>query len=228
MRTLNNSHNSQPAAMIHLFQNCSEPAIESLFQAGETRIFPKGQNIYEQGQTPENIYFLLKGIIKIYKVGTTGQVMIKDIIYPEKFFGEIALFEAAPIEESAQSIAPDTEVLTISISKFKQLITKFPEINTILLNEIGKKLVTKEEKLASFHFNDAKSRIINFIRETGQNIGIRVGLETLIKHSFTQQDIANITGTSRQTVTFVMNSLKKNNIIHFDRNRILIRDLAQL
>lgn len=222
------THYPNHTTLSKLFTECPNHVLEAFFNAGKTQLFKKGKTVYSQNESTQNIYFLLNGIVKIHTVGKQDQIMIKDIIYPSRFFGENALFSDIENMEAAISIDNKTEVLVIPTNTFRALSTKHPELLSILLTEIGKKLVQKEEKLASFHFNDAKSRIINFIKETARNIGIKVGYETLIKHSFTQQDIANITGTSRQTVTFVMNSLKKNNIIHFDRKRILIRDLSQL
>ncbi|MCB0680661.1 MAG: winged helix-turn-helix domain-containing protein, partial [Saprospiraceae bacterium] len=64
--------------------------------------------------------------------------------------------------------------------------------------------------------------------DTARQRGRKVGFETLLKHCLTQQDIANITGTSRQTVTSVLNELKKENLIYFNRRSILIRDLGRL
>ncbi len=221
-------HNLQSDQFSKLFAECPDPVLDAFFAAGAIQSFPKGKAIFSQDSTPKNIYFLLGGMVKIHTIGDSEQVMIKDIIYPSNFFGENALFSSSDTTESAVSIADKTEVLVIQVDTFKMLTAQHPILLTILFNEIGKKLVQKEEKLASFHFNDAKSRIVNFIKETASMVGIKVGYETLIKHSFTQQDIANITGTSRQTVTFVMNSLKKSNIIHFDRRRILIRDLSLL
>ncbi|MBK7698438.1 MAG: winged helix-turn-helix domain-containing protein [Saprospiraceae bacterium] len=61
-----------------------------------------------------------------------------------------------------------------------------------------------------------------------KSFGLPIGHETLLKHEFTQQDIASFTGTSRQTVTTVLNDLKKSNKIHFKRKAILIRDVAHL
>jgi CRP-like cAMP-binding protein len=55
-----------------------------------------------------------------------------------------------------------------------------------------------------------------------------VGYEMLVKHSLTQQDIANLTGTSRQTVTSVLNDLRKSDLIYFNRKSILIRDMTRL
>ena len=75
---------------------------------------------------------------------------------------------------------------------------------------------------------DARARIIDFLKDNARNQGKQIGYEMLLKHSLTQQDIANFTGTSRQTVTSVLNDLKKSNLIYFKRKSILIRDMAAL
>ena len=93
---------------------------------------------------------------------------------------------------------------------------------------IGDRLRRVEDRLESLIFKDARTRIIDFIKDSASKRGRQVGFETLIKHSLTQQDIANLTGTSRQTVTSVLNELKKLNLIYFTRKSILVRDLAKL
>ena len=83
--------------------------------------------------------------------------------------------------------------------------------------------------MESIIVEDARTRVINFLKENAITFGNKVGFnELLLKHSFTQQDIADFTGTSRQTVTTVLNDLKRSNIISLNRKRILIRDFAQL
>ncbi|MEM9023947.1 MAG: helix-turn-helix domain-containing protein, partial [Bacteroidota bacterium] len=64
--------------------------------------------------------------------------------------------------------------------------------------------------------------------ETAQERGRRVGDEWLLKHQLTHQDIANLTATSRQTVTIVLNELKEKDLIHFDRKSILIHDIDSI
>ena len=85
-----------------------------------------------------------------------------------------------------------------------------------------------EERLTHMIVKDARERIIEFLLDTASKDGRKVGYEVLVKHHLTQQDIANITGTSRQTVTSVFNDLKKSNQINFSRTSILIRDIANL
>ena len=85
-----------------------------------------------------------------------------------------------------------------------------------------------EDRLEALIFKDARTRIIEFIKDSATKRGRKIGYETLLKHCLTQQDIANLTGTSRQTVTSVLNDLRKSNLINFNRNSILIRDIAKL
>jgi CRP-like cAMP-binding protein len=89
-------------------------------------------------------------------------------------------------------------------------------------------LANAENKLESLIFKDARTRIVEFIRETVNTRGQRVGYEMLLRHSLTHQDIANITCTSRQTVTLVLNDLRKSDLIYFNRGKILVRDMAKL
>ena len=85
-----------------------------------------------------------------------------------------------------------------------------------------------ETKIESLVFKDARTRIVDFLRETALEKGQKVGFEMMIKNHLTHKDIASLTGTSRQTVTTVMNDLRDQNLINFDRRRILIRDMEKL
>jgi CRP/FNR family transcriptional regulator, cyclic AMP receptor protein len=77
-------------------------------------------------------------------------------------------------------------------------------------------------------FHDARERIIAFIKEQAAKYGVKYGDETLINHGFTHQDMANITGTSRQLVTIVLNELRKKKVLNFDRTSILVRDMKKM
>ena len=85
-----------------------------------------------------------------------------------------------------------------------------------------------ERKIESLVFKDARSRIVEFLHDMAVEKGQKVGFEMMIKNHLTHKDIASLTGTSRQTVTTVMNELREQNLINFDRRRILIRDIEKL
>ena len=93
---------------------------------------------------------------------------------------------------------------------------------------VGWRLRKMERKIESLVFKDARTRIVEFLKDTAMERGQKVGFEMMIKNHLTHKDIASLTGTSRQTVTTVMNELREKNLINFDRRRILIRDIEKL
>ena len=115
-------------------------------------------------------------------------------------------------------------VLKVKVEFVKKMMLQNPELAMCIVNFIGRKLKYAEERLESLAMSDARERIVQFLKANAESFGH----ETLLKHEFTQQDIASFTGTSRQTVTTVLNDLKKSNKIHFKRKAILIRDVAHL
>ena len=85
-----------------------------------------------------------------------------------------------------------------------------------------------EKRLESLVFKDSRTRIIEFLKGLADKKGQRVGYEMLVRKFLTHQEIANLTATSRQTVTTVLNELRNRKIITFNRRRLLIRDMEQL
>ncbi len=97
-----------------------------------------------------------------------------------------------------------------------------------VMKVFGHRLIAAEDRLEGLIFKDARTRIIDFIRKSVEQRGLRIGFEMLLKHSLTHQDIANVTCTSRQTVTLVLNELRKSDLIYFNRGKILVRDMEAL
>jgi len=85
-----------------------------------------------------------------------------------------------------------------------------------------------ERRLESLVFRDSRSRIVEFLVELTRNKGQRVGYEWVVRQFITHQEIANLTATSRQTVTTTLNDLRAKKLLTFNRSRLLVRDLEAL
>jgi CRP-like cAMP-binding protein len=97
-----------------------------------------------------------------------------------------------------------------------------------MMKIIGSRLLKMEKRLESLVFKDSRTRVIDFLKELATDKGRKVGFEVEVRGFLTHQEIANLTATSRQTVTTVLNELKKKNIISFNRRRLLVRSMEQL
>ena len=131
-------------------------------------------------------------------------------------------------EDFAIALDEGTRVCPMSVDNLQDLMKDDQLLSFKFLKIIGFRLKKMERKIESLVFKDARTRIIDFLRETAEERGQKVGFETMIKNHLTHKDIASLTGTSRRTVTTVLNELREENVINFDRRRILIRDMDKL
>ena len=114
------------------------------------------------------------------------------------------------------------------VEDFKRLLQQNFSLAQDVMLYLGERLRKAEHQWESLILKDVRTRIVEFLKESADKRGRQVGFETLVKHGLTQQDIANLVGASRQTVTAILNELRKSNLIHFNRNSILIRDMDKL
>ena len=211
-----------------LFEGLPDNSFANLEAAIKVHKATRYSHLYEMGDPSENILFLLNGTVKTCTISNDGREVIKTVIHPVSMFGELGLVGEKHRHESAIALNKDVVFGTISVREFQSLMRSDHNLCLKILNLVGQRLLTVEQKLESLIFKDARARIIDFLKESANKRGRRVGYETLFKHCLTQQDIANLTGTSRQTVTSVLNDLRKDNLIYFNRNTILIRDMGKL
>ena len=206
----------------------TEQELGHLANVAQFRRIPKFQFVFMPDEAADVVLFLVKGRVKMGTFAQDGREVIKEILQEGAFFGDLALAGETKRADFAQAQHDDVEVLSIQASDFHQLMVKNQGLVFALMHHMTRRLQRVEERLAKLVLKDARSRIVEFLLETAGKEGRRVGFEMLVKHHLTQQDIANLTGTSRQTVTSVLNDLRKSNLIYFNRNSILIRDIEKL
>ncbi|HMQ46115.1 MAG TPA: Crp/Fnr family transcriptional regulator [Saprospiraceae bacterium] len=211
-----------------LFSVLSPTDKEALAGMMEYVIKPKYTFIYMPGDDSEEIYFLAKGSVKIGTHSSDGKEIIKSLVHPTAMFGEMGLVGEQSRSDFAQALKEDVHMYVLKVADMNKFMRTNFDLCASVMNLFGGRLLKAENKLESLIFKDARTRIIDFIKDSVNNRGRRIGYEMLLKHSLTHQDIANITCTSRQTVTLVLNELKKSDLIYFNRGKILVRDIAKL
>jgi len=189
--------------------------------------FDEGDFIYFPDDPSDTLYFLKEGKVKIANYSDDGREIIKTILQPGEMFGEFSLTGELKRTDFAQALEP-VKVCRIPEKDFESLMEKHGPISLKVNKLIGLRLKKLERRLESLFFKDARARIIDFLLDMAEENGEKVGFETMIKNKLTHQDIANLTATSRQTVTTVLNELRNQNYINFNRKQILIRDLEAL
>jgi CRP/FNR family transcriptional regulator, cyclic AMP receptor protein len=211
-----------------LFDVLTPAEKQRLEDMAEYKVKPRYSYIYLSDEPSDTLYFLLRGGVKIGMHSNDGKEVIKSLIHPKAIFGEMGLIGETRRQEFAQTLKEEVHLYAIRVSDFRQLMKSNFALSDRVMNSFGDRLIRAERKLESLIFKDARTRIVEFIRDSVERRGHKVGFEMLLKHSLTHQDIANITCTSRQTVTLVLNELRKSDLIYFNRGKILVRDIGKL
>jgi CRP/FNR family transcriptional regulator, cyclic AMP receptor protein len=190
--------------------------------------FDKGSYIYFVGDPSDYVYLVKQGRVKISSYADDGKEIVKTILNAGEIFGELAITGEDKRKDFAQVLDARTIICPLSIRDMRNLMEDDQEVSFKIFKLIGFRMRKLERRLELLISKDARTRVVEFIKDMAQERGEKVGLEVMIKSHLKHQDIASLTGTSRQTVTTIMNDLKEKNLISFDRRRILIRDLEQL
>jgi CRP/FNR family transcriptional regulator, cyclic AMP receptor protein len=189
--------------------------------------FKKGEFIYLPEEHADKIYFLTEGQVKIGTYGDASREITKAILGPGEVFGELSLIGEDKRRDFAYAME-DTVACVMSVQDMKNMMRNHSALGLFLMKIMGSRMLEMEQRLESLIFKDSRTRIIAFVHELGQKKGQRVGYETVVRKFITHQEIANLTATSRQTVTTVLNELRNDNLIAFNRKRLLIRDMDEL
>ncbi len=195
---------------------------------GELRTIPKQTVIYRPGDAADCIYLVKQGRVKIINCSNEGKEVIKSIVQANEIFGEMSLAGNNRRNDFAKAMNQEVKLYVIQNHALMALLNQFPEFSLKIISQLGNRLLHADRRLETLVFKDARSRIVEFLQDAASSMGIKVGYEVLLKQFLPHQEIANITATSRQTVTTVLNDLKKLNLIYVYRKNILIRDVNRL
>ena len=202
--------------------------IKSIFEKNSEIItFQKGEKVYTPGTKVNEIYCIKEGSVKIGCYNEKGREITKFIFYQNEIFGEQSIAGLKRRRDYAFALE-DSRIQKINISNLKEIAKNDKDLAWFFIKLLGERNIALDERLESIVFKDSKTRIIDYLLKLIDKKGKKVGYEIVLRQFMTHQEIANLTSTSRQTVTTVLNILKNQGIITFDRHRLLVRDIEKL
>ena len=200
---------------------------DTIFDVTNARKIKKGAYLFLPEEQADKIYFLVEGSVKVGTYGAGGREITKAIYRSGAILGEEAVFGEVKRRNFAYTLE-SVVIASLSVLDFQKAIRRHHSLHLELLKTVGQRLLETEQRLESMVFKNSRSRIIEFLHQMGVRQGQRVGYEMLVRKFLTHQEIANLTATSRQTVTTILNELRNANVITFNRKRLLIRDMDRL
>lgn len=187
----------------------------------------RGDYVYLPGEKSDSVFFILSGKVRLGAFRESEKETVTAILTEGDVFGQNSFSSAEKRKDFAMA-AEDTKVVEFKKEELRRLMSQNIQLGIYYLNFLNDRMTELEGKLESLVYMDSKSRIIAFLLASVEKSGQRMGYEWVVRGFLTHMDIASLTSTSRQTVTMILNELRQENIIDFDRKRLIVRDLARL
>ena len=186
--------------------------------------YKKNDFVYFEEEDADSIYLINSGKVKIGYVTEEGEEVITGILSKGEIFGEKAILGETSRNEFAQSVSSDTSICTIDTETMIDLLRDNKEFSLKVYKFIGYRFKKLERRIQLLLFKDTKTRLKEFIKELAEEFGYenRVTKDTIIRHPYTQKELATLIGTSRPTLNVLLHELQTDGFLRFTRKEITL------
>ena len=206
---------------VPIFTDLTDSDLTKIASNMVPRVYEKGQMILLEESMGETFFIITQGAVKVTRLSADGREVILAMLGESDFFGEMSLLDGEG--RSANIVANEyAKVLTLSRSDFLDCLESYPKIAIALLEELAIRLRKSDQQIESLSLSDSEHRIgITLIRLAGELGTIKLGHVT-VKNLPYQQDIANMAGTSRETVSRTLKLLEDKKLVRRKNRNLTI------
>ncbi len=197
---------------------------ESLHIAHNVVTATRNSYIYLDASLHNKLFFIKEGYVKLGRIDDDGNETIQDILAPGDIFGQITLEREPRNGEFARAYRTHVALCAFTTGSFAQLLATRPHLAVDYTKKVGQQLRRVQNRLTNLLHKDVRSRVLYFFWHLLQQHPTPAGTAITIPNYLTHDDIARLTGTTRQTVTTVLATLATEGIIEVGRKDIVIKD----
>ena len=209
---------------VSLFEGLDENELTALASSTVVRTFPKDNVIILAEEQGDTLFVIQRGRVKVSIVSEDGREVILSSLGEGDFFGDMSLLDSKPRSANVTA-TEETELLMLRRGDFLHLIKNIPQIAIKLLAVLAGRLRKTDRKIEGLALSDVTGRITQTLLQLAEDQGVYTEKGVHIRNRPTHQDLANMSGTTRETVTRILKRLEKQGyIISSGRDMIILKE----
>ena len=211
---------------VPIFSDLSPSDLNKIAERMVLRAFTKGQMILLEDDLGQTFFVIAGGSVKITRLSDDGREVILAMLGESDFFGEMSLLDGAG--RSANVVALEaSEVLTLARNDFLEILQDYPKLSISLLEELTQRIRKSDQQIESLSLSDVEQRIGITLIRLAEELGTIKRGSVKIKDLPYQQDIANMAGTSRETVSRTFKLLEEKGLVTREGRKLTIYNFNQ-
>jgi CRP/FNR family transcriptional regulator, cyclic AMP receptor protein len=199
-------------ARVAIFRDLVAATIDDLARRVSVLRVQGGDRILSQDETGEALFIVMAGRVKVVMSGESGREVTLAVLRPADIFGEMSLFDGRARSANVVAIDPAT-VLSITRDDILRHLGAHPQTALNLLGEMSRRLRKADETIAELALCDVQDRLIRRLVALAREDGMDLPEGALIRRRPTQQDLANMVGACRETISRTFNLLARRGLI---------------
>jgi CRP/FNR family transcriptional regulator, cyclic AMP receptor protein len=212
---------------VQLFSELSPPELERVAQVAIPRSFPRDTRVFHEGDAGDACYIVRSGTCRVTREHSDGRAITLATLGPGAIFGELAMFDGERRSASVEA-AQNTELLALPASDMRSLIREHSEMAEKLVVALTRRLREANERISRQSFQTVPSRVAGVLNQ----LLTEDALAGLVREGVTirlrQSDLAQLAGTSRESVSRFLATLERAGVVQVGRGRVTVLEPERL
>ena len=207
---------------VAIFRDLDSAVLADLGGRMRPRTVEAGTVVVSAEEAGDSMYVIASGKVKVVLYGQTGREIILSMLKGGDFFGEMSLFDRQPRSANVVAVS-ETQLLALDRDAFHKHLLANPSTALAILAEMSRRLRHADEVIGNLALLDVYARVARVLRELALKQGEQVEGGILIRERPTQQEIAGLVGTSRETVSRALSEFTKRGLLEVEGKQVLVR-----
>ena len=212
--------------MVPLFSDLNDKVLAHLAEVCQEKTYEKDQHILHQEQSGDNFFVIETGSVKVTRLAEDGREAVLAFLREGDFFGELAILDGETRSANVITLT-ECKIQTINRREFLDLLDHHPSVATALLMELALRLRKTDMHLEYLTLSDAEGKIASILIGLAEENGTYKMGDVTLGNMPMQQDIANMAGTTRETVSRMMKKLEEKHWLTRDGQKVIIRKYSK-
>ncbi|PGL72162.1 Crp/Fnr family transcriptional regulator [Bacillus sp. AFS055030] len=212
---------------VPLFKELSDEELEPIISISSPRKYNAHSIIFMQDELLDRVFFIHTGTVKIYKTDANGKEQIVSVLKEGEMFPHAGFFRKGTFPANAEVIE-NAQLIVTPINDFEKILISYPELCIKMFRVLGEKIVDLQNRLEEKILHNTYEQVIMLLIRLAKSNGEKIGDSYKITTKFTNTELANMIGTSRETVSRTLTQLRKKAAISLDSKDFYIVNLSKL